>query len=79
MQVIFIVTQTVSSMLTNSTVVCVDGHDEIDPLRRSIQQDLSQYDALCHHDVEQLSLEIEKERLGSVNIGNLSYQQPILL
>ncbi|KAK6636371.1 hypothetical protein RUM43_010031 [Polyplax serrata] len=54
---------TVSSMLTNSTVVCVDGHDEIDPLRRSIQQDLSQYDALCHHDVEQLSLEIEKERV----------------
>lgn len=49
-------------MFTNSTVVCIDGHDEIDPLRRSVPQDLSQYDALSHHDVEQLSLEIEKER-----------------
>lgn len=49
-------------MYSNSPVVCVDGQDDIDPLRRSVPQDLSQYDALCHHDVEQLSLEIEKER-----------------
>lgn len=50
-------------MYTNNTVVCVDGHNDIDPLHHAVQQDMNQYEQICHHDVEQLSLEIEKERV----------------
>lgn len=50
-------------MYTNNTVVCIDGHNDIDALHRSVSQDMNRYDAICNHDVEQLSLEIEKERV----------------
>lgn len=54
----------VPNMYTNNTIVCVDGHNDIDPLHHQTPQEINnRYDAICNQDVEQLSLEIEKERV----------------
>lgn len=78
----YIKLQTVSGMYTNNAIVCMDGHDEMDPLSHKVPRDVTQYDAICQHDVEQLSLEIEKERLvplGPPGSKNDKYTAPSLL
>lgn len=50
-------------MYTNNAVICVDGRNDIDPLHHQNPQNMNRYDTICSHDVEQLSLEIEKERV----------------